>query len=175
MPNKRDRFRLVARVVQICLFLLFLKTTVLSAAGAEEVTFPSGKLVLHGFLYRPQGNGPFPAILYNHGSEEKPGTKPALGNFFSSKGYVFFVPTVEVGDARPTTQMLNRFVPRVERELSRCTKLISTINWRPSPISPSFQALTLIKSPLLAAPTVAFKQCLPLKPTRSRSWVSAPL
>jgi carboxymethylenebutenolidase len=92
MPNKRDRFRLVARVVQICLFLLFLKTTVLSAAGAEEVTFPSGKLVLHGFLYRPQGNGPFPAILYNHGSEEKPGTKPALGNFFSSKGYVFFVP-----------------------------------------------------------------------------------
>jgi dipeptidyl aminopeptidase/acylaminoacyl peptidase len=92
LPNKRDRFRLVARVVQICLLLLFLKTIVLSAAGPEEVTFPSGKLVLHGFLYRPQGNGPFPAILYNHGSEEKPGTKPALGNFFSSKGYVFFVP-----------------------------------------------------------------------------------
>jgi len=92
MPNKRDRFRLVARVVQICLLLLFLKTTVLSAAEPEEVTFPSGKLVLHGFLYRPQGNGPFPAILYNHGSEEKPGTKPALGEFFSSRGYVFFVP-----------------------------------------------------------------------------------
>ena len=58
----------------------------------EEVKFPSGNLVLHGFLYRPQGNGPFPAILYNHGSEEKPGAKPALGEFFSSLGYVFFVP-----------------------------------------------------------------------------------
>src|SRR5690242_9294135 len=70
----------------------FLASSVLAAAEPEEVTFPSGKLVLHGFLYRPQGNGPFPAILYNHGSEEKPGTKPALGNFFTSNGYVFFVP-----------------------------------------------------------------------------------
>jgi carboxymethylenebutenolidase len=66
--------------------------TVLSAAQPEEVTFPSGKLVLHGFLYRPRGSGPFPAILYNHGSEEKPGWKPELGEFFSSRGYVFFVP-----------------------------------------------------------------------------------
>jgi len=69
-----------------------LKVTVLSATQPEEVTFPSGELVLHGFLYRPRGNGSFPAVLYNHGSEEKPGTKPALGEFFSSKGYVFFVP-----------------------------------------------------------------------------------
>lgn len=90
--NRQELFRLIGRVVQTCLLLLFLKATVLSAAEPEEVTFPSGKLVLHGFLYRPQGNGPFPAILYNHGSEEKPGTKPTLGNFFSSKGYVFFVP-----------------------------------------------------------------------------------
>jgi len=62
------------------------------SAPPEEVKFPSGNLVLHGFLYRPQGNGPFPAILYNHGSEEKPGSKPELGEFFSGKGYVFFVP-----------------------------------------------------------------------------------
>ena len=62
------------------------------SARPEEVTFPSGKLTLHGFLYRPQGNGPFPAILYNHGSEQEPGRKPALGEFFSKKGYVFFVP-----------------------------------------------------------------------------------
>jgi carboxymethylenebutenolidase len=62
------------------------------ATQPEEVTFPSGKLELHGFLYRPQGNGPFPAILYNHGSEQNPGWKPTLGDFFSNKGYVFFVP-----------------------------------------------------------------------------------
>jgi dienelactone hydrolase len=62
------------------------------AAPPEEVTFPSGKLELHGFLFRPEGSGPFPAILYNHGSEEKPGPKPELGRLFSGSGYVFFVP-----------------------------------------------------------------------------------
>src|SRR5215471_7208269 len=80
--------------------LAFVFATFLSAnqsasgqsARPEEVTFPSGKLVLHGFLYKPQGNGPFPAILYNHGSEQNPGLKPALGDFFSTRGYVFFVP-----------------------------------------------------------------------------------
>lgn len=90
--NRRQLIRLLARLGQTCLLLFFLKATVLSAAQPEEVTFLSGKLVLHGFLYRPPGSGPFSAILYNHGSEEKPGSKPALGEFFSSKGYVFFVP-----------------------------------------------------------------------------------
>jgi len=93
-PTRKNRklFSLIRWLVQTCLLLLFLKVTVLSATQPEEVTFPSGELVLHGFLYRPRGNGSFPAVLYNHGSEEKPGTKPALGEFFSSKGYVFFVP-----------------------------------------------------------------------------------
>jgi carboxymethylenebutenolidase len=90
--NRRQLIRLLARLGQTCLLLLFLKATVLSAAQSEEVTFPSGKLMLHGFLYRPEGSGPFPAVLYNHGSEEKPGSKRALGEFFSSKGYAFFVP-----------------------------------------------------------------------------------
>ena len=90
--NRRQLIRLLAPLGQTCLLLLFLKATVLSAAQPDEVTFLSGKLVLHGFLYRPEGSGPFPAILYNHGSEENPGTKPALGEFFSSKGYIFFVP-----------------------------------------------------------------------------------
>jgi carboxymethylenebutenolidase len=62
------------------------------ATRPEEVTFPSGKLTLHGFVYRPPGNGPFPAILYNHGSEQKPGAKPELGSFFSARGYIFIVP-----------------------------------------------------------------------------------
>jgi carboxymethylenebutenolidase len=62
------------------------------AAEIEEVTFPSGKLELHGFIYKPEGTGTFPAILYNHGSERKPGRKTALGELFARKGYIFFVP-----------------------------------------------------------------------------------
>lgn len=64
-----------------------------TAAGApEEVTFPSGNLTLHGFIHRPQGSGPFPAILYNHGSEPRPGSKPELARVFTENGYVLFVP-----------------------------------------------------------------------------------
>src|SRR5262245_39869905 len=72
----------------------FLPNSSVSAQSAqpEEVTFPSSNLVLHGFIYKPQGKGPFPAILYNHGSEQYPGAKPPLGQFFSSQGDVFFVP-----------------------------------------------------------------------------------
>jgi carboxymethylenebutenolidase len=63
-----------------------------AAAPSEEVTFPSGNIELHGFIRRPEGKGPFPAILYNHGSERRPGSKPELTKLFTENGYVFFVP-----------------------------------------------------------------------------------
>jgi len=61
-------------------------------AQPEEVTFPSGKLELHGFLWKPQGSGPFPAIVWNHGSEKHPGSQPALAAFYTEHNYVFFLP-----------------------------------------------------------------------------------
>jgi len=61
-------------------------------SAAQEVSFPSGTLTLHGFLFKPQGEGPFPAILWNHGSERLPGRLQPLADFFTGKGYVFFVP-----------------------------------------------------------------------------------
>jgi len=89
---RRQLIRHTAWITHAGLLVLLLKVGGSWAAQPEEVTFPSGKLVLHGFLYRPEGNGPFPVILYNHGSEKMPGSKPTLGEFFSNKGYVFFVP-----------------------------------------------------------------------------------
>ena len=89
---KRQLSRHFAWIGHVGLLVLLLNVTVLLAAQPAEVTFPSGELVLHGFLYRPRGNGPFPAILYNHGSEQEPGQKPAIGEFFSSIGYVVLVP-----------------------------------------------------------------------------------
>jgi dienelactone hydrolase len=60
--------------------------------SAADVSFPSGKLKLHGALWKPAGAGPFPAIVWNHGSEKNPSTKPELAAFYTSHGYVFFVP-----------------------------------------------------------------------------------
>ena len=59
---------------------------------AEEIVFPSSGRELHGFLWKPDGPGPFPAILWNHGSEKLPGSQPVLAKFFTEHAYVFFVP-----------------------------------------------------------------------------------
>ena len=62
------------------------------AAEPQLVAFQSGSLELRGFIFKPEGTGPFPAVLYNHGSEKLPGAKPEIGNYFASRGYVLFVP-----------------------------------------------------------------------------------
>lgn len=62
------------------------------AVQPELVTFKSGGLALKGFLWKPEGPGPFPAILWNHGSERRPGKVETVAPYFVSKGYVFFVP-----------------------------------------------------------------------------------
>ena len=36
---------------------------------AIPVQFPSSGLTLHGWIYKPTGAGPFPAVVWNHGSE----------------------------------------------------------------------------------------------------------
>ncbi len=66
-----------------------------SSQGGEIVTFPSGNLTLHGVIYKPKGEGRFPAVLYNHGSA--PGMMSsqafaALGPVFARHGWVFFGP-----------------------------------------------------------------------------------
>src|SRR6478736_3833072 len=41
-------------------------------AGPETVEVRNGSVTLHALLWRPQGRGPFPAILLNHGSGRTP-------------------------------------------------------------------------------------------------------
>ncbi len=65
------------------------------AAGqtpGELVSFQSGEFTLKGYLYKPQGAGPFPAMIWNHGSEKEPGFQPELAAFYTGKGFVFFLP-----------------------------------------------------------------------------------
>jgi dienelactone hydrolase len=61
-------------------------------AKGDEVSFTSGGLTLKGFIYKPAGAGPFPAMLWNHGSEKEPGWQPELAAFYNAKGFVFFIP-----------------------------------------------------------------------------------
>src|SRR5215471_9702320 len=63
-----------------------------TGASPEEVVFRAAGRSLHGFLWKPEGPGPFPAILWNHGSEKLPGSQPVLAKFYTEHSYVFFVP-----------------------------------------------------------------------------------
>ena len=68
------------------------QTVGLCQSKPEEVEFSGGERELHGFLWKPEGNGPFRAVVWNHGSEKLPGSQPTLAKFYTEHSYVFFVP-----------------------------------------------------------------------------------
>jgi carboxymethylenebutenolidase len=77
------------------LILLSLLLSPLVLSAADTVVFPSGEITLHGALYKPEGTGPFPAVVYNHGSAAGMLSKEAfdaLGPVFAGHGWVFFGP-----------------------------------------------------------------------------------
>jgi carboxymethylenebutenolidase len=64
-------------------------------AQPQIIQFQNGSLTLHGELFLPKGKGPFPVVLYNHGSA--PGminseASKTLAPLFTSKGWIFFMP-----------------------------------------------------------------------------------
>jgi len=61
----------------------------------RHVTFRSGDLTLAGYVYKPAGDGPFPAVLWNHGSEQDPGGRAefdSVAAIFVPAGFVVFAP-----------------------------------------------------------------------------------
>src|SRR5437588_2229987 len=66
-----------------------------AAPASEIVTFPSGSLMLHGVLFKPQGTGPCPAVVYNHGSAAGMLSQEAfdaLGPVFVRQHWILFGP-----------------------------------------------------------------------------------
>ena len=66
------------------------------AFNKERVSYTSGDLTLVGFVYKPDGAGPFPTLVWNHGSEKNPGGGPqfdSVAAIFVPAGYVVFAPT----------------------------------------------------------------------------------
>src|SRR5689334_21872747 len=55
---------------------------------AAVVHYFSDRRELPGYLYRPRGDGPFPAVVWNHGSEKEPRAQPELARFYPDHGFV---------------------------------------------------------------------------------------
>jgi dienelactone hydrolase len=66
-----------------------------SAPSYAEVFYSSGGLRIQAYLYRPEGDGPFPAVIYNHGSrngrERQSVPFEHIGRLLTSAGYVALV------------------------------------------------------------------------------------
>lgn len=70
-----------------------------ASGGPDTVAVQSGALTLRALLWRPQGPGPFPAVLFNHGSGHATGIDRSgrhdqrhpdvLGPVFAKHGYAF--------------------------------------------------------------------------------------
>lgn len=83
---------------RVLLFLLAMASALAARAqehvlaAPEAVVVPSGALKLHALLWHPAGHGPFPAVLFNHGSGNTPENQAAqaaaVGPVFAKHGYV---------------------------------------------------------------------------------------
>jgi carboxymethylenebutenolidase len=90
-----SRFAITCAILLLALCPAFGQTNAKPVADEpkrELVAFTNGNLKLNGWLYQPEGKGPFPAVIYNHGSDKVPGWFPQVAQFYLDRGYVFFVP-----------------------------------------------------------------------------------
>src|SRR6266480_4206556 len=126
-------------------------------AVPETVTFPSGEITLHGVLYKPEGTGPFPAVIYNHGSAPGMMSKEAfaaLGPVFAGHGWVFFGPYLPAGAGieclgRPVYWRSDRGCRESRRRLCGCRNdgaVIGDGSFERSVRSPSVVAKTEFRS-----------------------------
>lgn len=91
-------------------------------ARPDTLIVRSGALQLRGLVYRPLGPGPFPAILFNHGSGHASGGPPAqrdqrhpevVGPLFARHGYVLLYlyrrgDGLSAGQGTPSADLMNR-------------------------------------------------------------------
>jgi carboxymethylenebutenolidase len=91
----------------------------------EAVTYHSGPYDLNGTVFRPKGPGPFPAILWNHGSNKNPGPQPELAAFYTSHGFVLFTPIRHGHGAMP-----GDYIVDVNERLTAEHKDNETLAWK---------------------------------------------
>ena len=65
------------------------------AFNKQRVTYANGALTLVGYVYKPDGPGPFRTLVWNHGSEPDPGGGPqfdSVAAIFVPAGYAVVAP-----------------------------------------------------------------------------------
>ncbi len=132
-PKPRAEFREKTRASLIACALLLFASQAWGQDGRErrayeEVFYPSGKLRIQAYLYKPAGEGPFPVVIYNHGSrptrERVPMPFVYVGSMLEASGYLVLVPERRgygLSDGPTFSEVVGedrgpRFVTRVQEE-----------------------------------------------------------
>lgn len=105
-------------------------------ANARLVSFPSAGATLSGYLYVPDGKGPFPAVLWNHGSEKRPGWQPQLASFYNANGFVFFLPHRRGQGRSPGLYIMDEIrstgrnpIAAVQAQRAANADVVAALNW----------------------------------------------
>ena len=87
----RMRRRSTPLVVGLCVVAACWPLQAQATRGPDTVTVRSGTRSLRGLLWRPEGAGRFPAVLFNHGSGPASDPRKAIGlaETFTAHGYEF--------------------------------------------------------------------------------------
>jgi dienelactone hydrolase len=92
-------------VFRLCLVILVGCSFEVTAASADRIFFLNSGRVLQACIYKPEGKGPFPTVVFNEPSvkplpaEGSADPHPELAKFYISNGYALFV----TGRHTPTT------------------------------------------------------------------------
>src|SRR5438552_6338606 len=99
-PARRSSMRRLVRLLIVSLMCI----RAVAAQGQPEsappkyqdVFYASGNLRIQAYLYKPDGDGPFSAVIYNHGTrdgrERTPSPFPHVGRMLTRAGYAVLVP-----------------------------------------------------------------------------------
>lgn len=117
------------RRLLLAAFVLVWAATAFGQAKAEytDVVYRSGTLRIEAYLYKPEGDGPFPVVIYNHGSRDGRERLSVpfqyVGSMLTKAGYVVLVPERRgygksdgVTWREETRNDPSRLVPRLQAE-----------------------------------------------------------
>jgi carboxymethylenebutenolidase len=90
----------LGRLVSVCLICMVTSTarsqTDSDSPRYQEIFYSSGNLRIQAYLYKPVGEGPFPTVIYNHGTrdgrERASFPFPHIGRMLTRAGYAVLVP-----------------------------------------------------------------------------------
>jgi dienelactone hydrolase len=78
---------------------------------------------LRARLSEPPGRGPFPAVIWHHGSEREPADESGLAAFYNAAGYAFLAPHRRGHGSTPGAYFADSVLERARGEASDVTAL----------------------------------------------------